>query len=449
MERQLTQGSVFKNLVRFSIPFLLSNFLQTLYGMADLFIAGQYNGPNIITAVSIGSQIMHMFTVIIVGLSMGSTVLIGRSVGEGNSTKTNSLITTTSIVFAIAAIFFTIILLCCCNIIVSSVSTPKESVEQTKIYLYICFSGIPFIIAYNVISSILRGMGDSKSPMIFIAISCVINVIFDYLFMGVFDFHAGGAAFATILAQAISVIIAFLYIFIINHKKNNSKIDKSKNTKFNKSFAWEILKIGIPVACQDGFIQIAFLIITIIANKRGLNDAAAVGIVEKIICFLFLVPSAMLSAVSALSAQNFGAKQPLRAEKTLLYGILIGITSGFIFAISFQFISEFVIGLFVNDSAVITLGTQYMHSYVFDCMFAAIHFSFSGYFCACKRSLLAFIHNVISIVLIRIPGAILASTLFPQTLFPMGLAATTGSLLSSIICLIMFLSFYKKDRAAI
>lgn len=449
MERQLTQGSVFKNLVRFSIPFLLSNFLQTLYGMADLFIAGQYNGPNIITAVSIGSQIMHMFTVIIVGLSMGSTVLIGRSVGEGNSTKTNSLITTTSIVFAIAAIFFTIILLCCCNIIVSSVSTPKESVEQTKIYLYICFSGIPFIIAYNVISSILRGMGDSKSPMVFIAISCVINVIFDYLFMGVFDFHAGGAAFATILAQAISVIIAFLYIFIINHKKNNSKIDKSKNTKFNKSFAWEILKIGIPVACQDGFIQIAFLIITIIANKRGLNDAAAVGIVEKIICFLFLVPSAMLSAVSALSAQNFGAKQPLRAEKTLLYGILIGITSGFIFAISFQFISEFVIGLFVNDSAVITLGTQYMHSYVFDCMFAAIHFSFSGYFCACKRSLLAFIHNVISIVLIRIPGAILASTLFPQTLFPMGLAATTGSLLSSIICLIMFLSFYKKDRAAI
>ena len=442
MAKDLTQGNIFKNLIIFSLPFLLSNFLQTLYGMADLFIAGQFNGSDIITAISIGSQIMHMFTVIIVGLAMGATVLIGRAVGAKESKTIKNLISTTSIVFLVAALLFTAILLLSCGTIVKLISTPIESINQTKSYLYICFAGIPFITAYNVIAAIYRGLGDSKSPMIYISISCVINVILDYVFMGFFSMEATGAAIATVLSQSISVFISLIGIRKLN--KDNPKSEKS--ILFDKTLAKDILKIGFPVACQDGFIQISFLIITIIANKRGVNVAAAVGIVEKIICFLFLVPSAMLSAISALAAQNLGAKNIQRAQKTLFYGILTSVSSGLIFAIFFQFFSEFVIGLFQKNPEVIKLGSQYMHSYVLDCVFAAIHFSFSGYFCACKKSLYAFIHNVISIILIRIPGAYFASVLFPQTLFPMGLAATCGSLLSAFICGFIYFVFIKKQN---
>lgn len=448
MNFQLTEGNIFKNLIRFSIPFLISYFLQTLYGLADLFIAGQFNGAEVITAVSVGSQIMHMLTVIIVGFAMGPAVLIGHAVGEKNPLRIRTIIFTTIILFAIIAIIFTATTTLLCTQIVKLVSTPAESVAQTKMYLFICFAGIPFIIAYNVIASVFRGLGDSKSPMIFVAIACAINIILDYVLMGPLKMQAKGAAIATIFAQALSVIISLIFIFCKNRAVKNSAPNFAEQTriqKFSASEAKEILKIGVPVACQDGFIQISFLIITIIANRRGVNVAAAVGIVEKIISFLFLFPSSMLSAVSAIAAQNIGAKKIERAQKTLFYAISTGVTFGLIIAVLFQFFSQNVIGRFTSSPEVVQLGCQYIKTYVFDCVFAAIHFSFSGYFCACGKSLYAFLHNVISIIFVRVPGAYFASILFPQTLLPMGLAATTGSLLSSIICLIIFRRLQRKS----
>ena len=200
----------------------------------------------------------------------------------------------------------------------------------------------------------------------------------------------------------------------------------------------KILGIGIPVALQDGFIQIAFIVITIIANRRGLDTAAAVGIVEKIISFLFLVPSSMLSTVSALCAQNIGAKKHARASKTLRYGIMIAVGFGIIVSIIIQFVAEPVVSLFTSDATVIVLGSQYIRGYIFDCIFAGIHFCFSGYFCAYGKSGFSFLHNIVSILCVRIPGVYLTSLWFPSTLFPMGIATACGSLLSVIICLIVF-----------
>ncbi len=442
MQLQLTQGNVLKNLVQFSLPFLLSYFLQTLYGLADLFIAGQFNGADTITAVSVGSQIMHMITVIIVGLAMGPAVLTGHAVGENNKNRIHTLISTSTILFAFISIFLTVLLIALCPQIVKLVSTPSESVKQTESYLLICFFGIPFITAYNVIASILRGLGDAKSPMIFIAIACFINILLDYIFMGPLNLGAEGAALATIIAQGISVIISLFAILI--RKKNTER--KTKVLQFSSKEAKEIFKIGIPVACQDGFIQISFLLITVIANKRGVNVAAAVGIVEKIISFLFLVPSSLLSSVSAISSQNIGAAKPERAEKTLFYGIKIGFAAGLLFAVLFQFFSKQVISLFTQNPQVILFGSQYIRTYVFDCVFASIHFCFSGYFCALGKSFWAFVHNVISIILIRVPGAYLASVLFTQTLLPMGLAATCGSILSSIVCVLIFKHLHKNIK---
>ena len=434
MEKNLTTGSVFKNIVFFSLPYLLSYFLQTLYGMADLFIIGQFEGTASTTAVSIGSQVMHMLTVMIVGLAMGSTVSIGQSVGANDKKRAAVHIGNTVTLFFSLSVVLTVVLVLLVHPIVNIMSTPTEAVSGTVAYLTICFIGIPFITAYNVISSIFRGLGDSKSPMYFIAVACVANIGLDYLFMGAMRMGPAGAALGTTLAQAISVVFALV---VILRRESGISVDKS-HFKPKKPVLGNILKIGVPIAVQDGLIQVAFVAITIIANRRGLTDAAAVGIVEKIISFVFLVPSSLLSTVSALGAQNIGAHKPERAVATLRYAICIAVGFGLIVSGLVQVVAEPVVGLFTSDSAVQMAGGQYFRGYIWDCIFAGIHFSFSGYFCACEKSILSFLHNIIAIALVRLPGVYLTSKLFPTTLFPMGLATATGSLLSVIICVIAF-----------
>ena len=446
MEKNLTTGSVFKNVVLFSLPYLLSYFLQTLYGMADLFIVGQFEGVASTTAVSIGSQVMHMLTVMIVGLAMGTTVSIGRAIGAGDHRQAAKDVGNTVTLFMAVSITLMVILLALVHPIISAMSTPAEAVDGTAAYLTICFIGIPFITAYNIISSIFRGMGDSKSPMYFIAVACAANIGLDYLFMGAFRLGPAGAALGTTLSQAISVAVALSVIL-----KRKSIVLKKDDFRPLRPVMGNILKIGVPIAFQDGLIQIAFIVITVIANRRGLNDAAAVGIVEKVISFLFLVPSSMLSTVSALGAQNIGAGKSERAIQTLRYAVMLAAGFGILASIAIQFMAESVVAMFTDQTTadgaqVVRFGGQYLRGYIFDCIFAGIHFSFSGYFCACGKSGLSFLHNILAIVLVRIPGVYLASQLFPSTLFPMGLATASGSLLSVVICVIAFTIIRRKER---
>ena len=434
MEKNLTTGSVFKNIVYFSLPYLLSYFLQTMYGMADLFITGQFNGTTDITAVSIGSQVMHMLTVMIVGLAMGATVMIGQTVGAQKKEMAAKAVGNTVTLFMVLSVVIAVSLLLLVRPIVSVMATPAEAVEGTVRYLTICFIGIPFITAYNIISSIFRGLGDSKSPMYFIAVACAINIGLDYLFIGGMKLGPSGAALGTTLSQTVSVIVA---LAVILKQKTGISLNKSY-FKLSSDIMTPILKVGVPIAFQDGFIQISFVLITIIANQRGLNDAAAVGIVEKVIGFLFLVPSSMISTVSALSAQNIGAGKHERAESTLRYAVIICVVFGLIVALSIQFASGSVVGIFEDTPKVVLSGSQYLRGYIWDCVFAGVHFSFSGYFCAYGKSSVSFLHNVLSIVFVRIPGAYLMSKLFTDTILPMGLAAAAGSLLSVFVCIIAF-----------
>lgn len=448
MERNLTTGSVFKTVVRFSLPYLLSYFLQTLYGMADLFIIGQFNGVDSTTAVSIGSQVMHMLTVMIVGLAMGATVMIGRAIGAGKQEQAARAIGNTVTLFMVVSILLTAGLLLAVEPITAAMSTPAQAVPGTVSYLTICFIGIPFITAYNIISSIFRGMGDSKSPMYFIAVACAANIALDFFFIGVCKLDAAGAALGTTLSQTISVIVSLV---VIARRKTGIALTK-RDFQPHPETMRGLLKIGVPVALQDGFIQIAFIVITVIANRRGLNDAAAVGIVEKIIGILFLVPSSMLSTVSALSAQNIGAGKHDRARLTLRYSAIMSVTWGIAAVLVMQLAAEPFVSLFVDEAKpgsleVIHLGGQYMRGYVWDCLFAGITFSFSGYFCAYGRSVVPFIHNLISIILVRIPLSYLASGYFPDTLFPMGLASPAGSLLSVLICIGVFIWMNRRQSS--
>ena len=442
MENRLTTGSVFKTLLSFSLPFFFFFFLQTLYGMADLFMIGRFNSVDSTTAVSVGSQVMHMLTVMIVGLAMGSTVMIGRSIGAQRREEAGAAIGNTVTLFMGLSVAATALLLALVGPIVSAMSTPAEAAAGTAAYLTICFLGIPFITAYNIISSIFRGLGDSKSPMYFVAIACAANILLDLLFIGALGMGPAGAALGTTLSQTVSVLLS---VWIILRRKSGLKLKRSHFQPQRRVMSG-LLKIGLPVAVQDGLIQIAFIVITVIANRRGLNDAAAVGIVEKIIGILFLVPSSMLSSVSALSAQNIGAGREDRAKQTLGYAALLAIGVGAVCVLAMQLRAELFVGLFTEEAEVIRLGGQYMRGYVWDCILAGIHFCFSGYFCAYGLSWVSFAHNLTAILCARIPLAYLASVRFPDTLFPMGLATTTGSGVSVLICMAVFVWLERRKK---
>lgn len=443
-ENSLTEGSVGKNLIRFALPYLLACFMQTFYGMADLFVVGLYNGSQTTTAVAIGSQVMHMLTVIIVGLAMGATVRIGRYVGAGDKRAAAKTVGVSAAFFAIFAAALTVVLLLCVNLITSVMLTPAEAVGETRLYLGICFAGVPFITAYNVISSIFRGAGDSKRPMYFVTVACVVNIILDFVLIGGMGLGAAGAALGTVLGQAVSVLFAF---GMLKRRDLGFQVAR-RDIRADRETVSQILKVGGPIACQDGLIQVAFIVITVIANSRGLVASAAVGIVEKLIGFLFLVPSAFLSAISAITAQNMGADKPERARASLGYGLIITMGWGALCALYSQFLPQTLVGLFTRDAAVLAAGCAYLRSYSFDTLFAAVHFCFSGYFCGDQKAGISFLHNITAILLVRIPGAYLASVYFPDSLYPMGWAAPLGSLLSALICVGFYLYFRNVRRTS-
>lgn len=441
MSTTLAKDSVLKNVLRFSLPYLLSYFLQTLYGMADLLIIGRFDGVAATTAVSIGSQVMHMVTVMIVGLAMGVTVGIGHAVGAGEQRRAGAVIGNGIVMFMALSVVLAAVLCGLVRPLTAIMSTPTEALAGTQAYLTICFVGIPCITAYNIIASIFRGLGDSKSPMYFIAVACAANIGLDFLFMGAMHLGPAGAALGTTLSQAISVAVSLV---VILKRKFDSVALQKQDFRPRRAVIGRILRIGVPVALQDGLIQVSFLLITIIANRRGLTDAAAVGVVEKFISFVFLVPSSMLSTVSALGAQEVGAGRHDRAAATLRYGIGLTLGFGAVVGVLVQFIAPNVVGLFTTDAAVIAAGAWYLRGYIWDCFFAGVHFSFSGYFCAYGRSELSFIHNILSTALVRVPGAYFMSKWFPDTLLPMGLATVCGSVLSVCVCLVLYTVLKKR-----
>ncbi len=439
-EKNLTSGSVWRAILRFALPYLLSYFLQTLYGMADLYMIGRFGGVNDTTAVADGSQVMHMLTVMIVGLAMGTTVMVGRSVGARKTKEAASVIGNTVTMFMALSVLTMAILLSTVGAIVNLISVPAEAVEGTVAYLTICFIGIPFITAYNILSAIFRGMGDSKSPMYFIAVACAANVLLDYIFMGVLHLGPAGAALGTTLSQTLSVIFALTAIC-----RKNTGIQLSRRDFIpRKKVMGQLLQIGLPVAVQDGCIQIAFIVITIIANQRGLTDAAAVGVVEKIISGLFIVPSSMLATVSALVSLDIGAGEHTRARQTLGCAVLMAVGYGVFIVLLIECTAPLAVGLFTTDAAVAAAGSAYLRSYIVDTIFAGVHFCFTGFFAAYGRSYIGFLHNILAIVLVRVPGSYLASKFFPDTLFPMGMAAPGGSLLSVLICVGIYCFLRKK-----
>ena len=443
----LTHGPLIPAMLRFSIPYLITCFLQSCYELADLLIVGRFNGADSVSAVSTGSQMTHLVTVTIVGLTTGVTVTISHAIGAKRMNKAQRQIGQSIRLFALVAIIATIILAICADPLLRLLSTPPEAFSQAHDYVTICFLGTPFIVAYNVISAIFRGFGDSRHPMYFVALAGLLNVGLDLAFIGGAHMQAAGAALATVISQAFSVVAALTYLKIAN----TSIRLRATDLAYDWAGTRQILTIGTPIALQELFIQVSFIVITAIANGRGLEISASVGIVEKIISFLFLVPSAMLSTVSVVAGQNAGARQHSRSKTALRYGITMCVIYGAVMCIACQIWGADIVRIFSpDDETVVRYGAQYLSSYSFDCILAGVHFCFSGFFSAYGKSMYTFAHNIISVLAVRIPGAYVASLLWPDNLFPMGCAAPLGSLLSILICAALYYwRFSKRHPAAL
>ena len=431
-----------RTLVTFTLPYLLSMFLQVLYGAVDLFVVGQFNSSSAVSAVSVGSQIMHMVTVMVVGLSMGGTVRIGMRIGMREPAGAARAVGNAVWVFAVLAVIATPAMWLAAPGLVSLVRTPAAAVAEATQYVLICAAGLPFIIAYKVVSRIVRGVGDSRTPMYFIGVACGVHVALEFVLVGAVGMGAAGAALDTVAAQGVSSVAAILYL-----RRRGLGFPLTRAAfRPRREDCLGILKVGIPICLQEGLIQVSFIVITVIANVRGLTDSAAVGVVEKIISFVFLVPSAFLSSITAMTAQNIGAGRPDRAVAAAKYGIVMAASFGALVCLFSQVAPQLLTGIFSRDAAVVAAGAEYLRTYSIDCVLAAFAFCINGYLCGCGKSLLVFAHNLLAIVLVRIPVAYYMSILYPDTLLPMGIASPGGSLLSVLICCGYFLWLRRRRR---
>ena len=428
----LTGGSVAKQLLKFSIPFLLSNLLQALYNIADMFIVGQFDGSIGISGVSNGGHVTLLIINFITGLAVGATVLVAQHMGAKRREDAKKTVATVFTLMAISGVAISIIMAFLSEPIMRLIQTPEESFTQALDYVRICSYGIIFTFLYNAISGVMRGMGDSKHPLIFVAIACVANIVLDYVFVGVFKMSAAGAAWATITAQAISVIISVIYL-----KKNGFIFDfKLKSFRIYKNTLTKILKIGFPTAIQNVVTSLSFIIITVLVNGYGVEASAAAGIAGKFNSVAILPIIAMSMSVASMAGQNIGAKLYDRALDTMKTSIKISFIIGGIIFLFVQIFPAAVIAIFDRSEAVIEYGVQYIRTFSFDYIIVPIVFSVNGLLNGSGHTTFSLFNGMLSSILLRAPFAILLGNVFHLGMTGIGLGGPIASLGSAIIGLI-------------
>lgn len=441
MKNDFLHGKIMPALVRFAIPLMLSLFLQALYGAVDLIVVGQFGSTSSISAVATGSQLMVAVTAIVTGLTMGVTVLIGQAMGSENPEKAGNTVCGMIRLFSAVALVLTAVLLIFAKPLAVALSAPDEALSQTAAYIRICGSGMLFITAYNAISGIFRGLGNSKTPFLFVAIACVINIGLDLLFVAVFDMDAAGAALATVIAQASSVLFSVLYI-----KKKKLPFSVRKEGFRQKGTVRAIVMVGGPIALQDFLVSLSFLIITAIVNGLGLEQSASIGIAEKLFVFLSIIPMSFLSALSAFVAQNVGAGTPERGERALVQASMLSFAFGAaVFFLTF-FGGHLLARIFTRDETVIAMTALYFKSCSFEYLIIAISFCMLGYFNGMKKTGFVMIQGLVTAFGIRIPLSYLFRMLPDTNMFLIGIAVPVSAAVSLLLCCIYFFVLKKRNR---
>lgn len=433
-ENSLTEGPLVKSMLSFTLPFLLSNLLQTLYGTVDTLVIGNFGSPSGVSAVACSAQLLSIFTFFAIGLSAGGTVLVSQSIGAKDNARgarlTGSLITD----FAVISVILTVISSVFSRVFLSWLRVPPEAMEEAMVYMRICSFGIPLIIGYNIVCALLRALGDSKSPLVFVAVACAINIAGDVLLTGVLGMGVAGVAIATVAAQGLSFLFSLVYI-----TRHGLPYDFTRrDIRFDPATSREIFKIGIPMGVQSIMINISFMFITAIINTMGLSASAAMGIGDKIVSFMFMPQSAFGSSVAVIVAQNYGANKMKRARKAVRYAIAICAAVEAVCLLVCVFIPDFLPSLFTDDQDVIHMAGLYMMAYCIDGVLTSVSFNLSALLNGCGRTAFNMTQNLIATFLGRIPATWLFSRLSGTNLFLIGCAAPASTVMS-IIMLVVYI----------
>lgn len=433
-ENNFTEGKILSPLIQFMVPVFLAMFLQAMYGAVDLLIVGKFAQSVDVSAVSTGSQIMMTITNLVTSFAMGTTILLGRRIGEGRGKEGGRVIGASICLFALIALAFTALIPLMCRRLSAIMNAPEEAFDETAAYIRICGLGSLFIIAYNLIGSIFRGIGDSKTPLMTVLIACICNIAGDLLLVAIFHMGTAGAAIATVLAQMISVVVSLL---MLRRKGLPFQVARS-DFRFDGSIIRKVTALGIPIAIQDFLVGVSFLVLLAIVNSLGLVASAGIGVAEKVCGFIMLIPAAFMQAMAAFVAQNIGAGKYQRAQKSLVYAITVSTGLAVVmFAITF-FKGDLLSAVFANDAEVIHASADYLKAYAIDCLLTCFLFCFIGFFNGLGMTRFVMIQGIVGAFLVRIPVAFFMSRQVPVSMFHIGLATPCSTVVQVILCLIRY-----------
>ena len=434
-----TQGSILKKLIPFMIPILGALVLQAAYGAVDLLVVGRFGSTAGLSAVSTGSQILNLVTFVITQLAMGITVLIARYIGEKSTGQIGELLGGAVTVFAIVSAVLFVVMVFFARPLAVLMQAPQEAISLTTVYVRICGGGIFFIVAYNVLAAIFRGLGDSRSPLIFVAVACVVNIIGDLILVAGFHLDAAGAAIATVAAQAVSVVLAIVLL-----KKKDLKFGIQKKDFRINGQCKRFLKVGLPLALQEFLTQMSFLALCAFVNKLGLEASSGYGVACKIVNFAMLVPSSLMQSMASFVSQNVGAGKPDRAKKSMFTGMGLGVIVGVVVFICVWCFGDVLTSVFTTDTAVIQKGTEYLRGFAPETIVTAILFSMVGFFNGYEKTVWVMIQGLVQTLLVRLPLAYVMSIQPHASLTKIGLAAPVATCFGIVLNVIFYLIFTRK-----
>ncbi len=436
-----TQGSILKKLVLFMLPVLGALALQAAYGAVDLLVVGRFGSTSGLSAVSTGSQVLNLVTFVVTQLAMGVTVLIARYLGEKRPEFIGSAIGGAGAVFLILSLVLFVVMVLWARPISVLMQAPSEAVSQTASYVRICGCGIFFIVAYNLLSAIFRGLGDSRSPLLFVLVACICNIFGDLLLVAGFHMDAAGAALATVFAQAVSVVCALVILLKKDLPFTISRKDLRLNSQCRK-----FLSIGLPLALQEFLTQLSFLALCAFVNRLGLEASSGYGVACKIVNFAMLIPSSLMQSMASFVSQNIGAGNPGRAKKAMVTGIGVGLAFGIAVFILVLLKGDLLSGIFTTDPAVIQNGYDYLKGFAPEAIVTAILFSMVGYFNGSDKTLWVMIQGLVQTLLVRLPLAYYMSNLPDTNLTKIGLAAPVSTAVGIVLNVGFFLYLSRKER---
>ncbi len=436
--KDFTEGKIGIPLLKFTLPIMGMMFLQALYGGVDMIVVGQFADTIDVSAVSTGSQVMATITGIITGITTGFSIMLSRYIGEKNQDSFSKTMGASVFVSIVLALLISVVFTTCARPISMLMNAPSEALEKTANYVFVCSMGGVFITAYNLFSGLFRGMGNSKLPLIFVAVSCVVNIVGDIVLVKGFNMGALGAAVATIFAQFVSVILCLVIVC----KKGYGKYFEFKNIRFHKKEALASLKVGAPIALQDVLTNVSFLIVTSIINSLGIVASASIGVCEKVAYFTFLIPFAYMTGLATFVSQNYGAGKMYRAKRAMYNAFSISTAIDIVIFFIMFFRGDLMVGIFTKDIAVITSSAQYLKAYAIDELLISLLLSYMGFFDGIGRSNFVLIQGLISAFLVRIPFSYFISKMPGVTMLQIGIASPLATTVSLILCFI----YYQKNK---